>query len=70
MKLNQILIGALIILIVLFLFGTPKLEAFDETLYGAKKNKPKGSVCQFDPECASNICLPFNSIFGQRFTCA
>jgi hypothetical protein len=45
-------------------------EGFDVTLYGAKKDKPKGSKCQFDPECASNTCLAYSSEEGPRFTCS
>ncbi len=51
-------------------FFFPKLEGFATTLYGAEKNKQKGSKCQFDPECASNTCLAYDSKEGSRFTCS
>jgi hypothetical protein len=58
-------------IIALFLaFYYPSLEGFNtETLYGAKKNKSKGSKCMFDPECTSNTCLPYDSKYGSMFTC-
>ena len=48
----------------------PRFEGFAVTLYGAEKNKEKGSKCQFDPECATNTCLAFDSKEGSRFTCS
>jgi hypothetical protein len=48
----------------------PRVEGFDETLYGAKKNKKKGEKCQFDAECGTDICLHYDSSEGPRFTCS
>jgi hypothetical protein len=44
-------------------------EGFEATLYGAQKGKKKGEKCIFDPECASNTCLPFDSAEGPKYTC-
>ena len=57
------------IAVLVLLFVIPTKEGFEETLYGAKKNKPSGSKCDFDPECASNFCRPFDTPEGKRFTC-
>jgi hypothetical protein len=59
----------IVLLLVLHIFFRTS-EGFDVTLYGAKKDKPKGSKCQFDPECASNTCLAYTSDEGPRFTCS
>ena len=39
------------------------------TLYGAKKGKAPGEACQFDAECASDICRHYTSQEGPVFTC-
>lgn len=59
----------IVVLLVLHIFFK-NYEGFDVTLYGAKKDKPKGEKCQFDPECASNTCLAYTSDEGPRFTCS
>jgi len=48
----------------------PRFEGFAVTLYGAEMGKQKGAKCQFDPECASNTCIPFDNKEGTRFTCS
>lgn len=64
-----ILVSIAIIILFLSLYS-PSFEGFNtQTLYGASKNKPKGSKCMFDPECASNTCLPYDSKYGPMFTC-
>jgi hypothetical protein len=71
-KTGQTFIGAAIVFFVIFFvlnYIFPMTEGFDVTMYGAQKNKPAGSKCQFDPECASNTCLPYTSSDGPRFTC-
>jgi hypothetical protein len=47
-----------------------RFEGFAVTLYGAEMGKQKGAKCQFDPECASNTCIPFDNKEGTRFTCS
>jgi hypothetical protein len=39
------------------------------TLYGAKSNKPKGSFCEFNAECASDMCAHFTNAEGKHHTC-
>lgn len=71
-KPGQTFINAAVIFFVVFFilnYVFPIAEGFDVTMYGAQKYKPRGSKCQFDPECASNTCLPFSSNDGPRFTC-
>lgn len=65
---NTLIIIFLSLLIIVFLL-VPTTEKF-VTLYGAKDNKPKGAPCEFDPECASNVCLAYNSKEGLQHTCA
>ena len=70
---RKVLVGALtfffIVFVILQLFF-PRVEGFDETLYGAKKNKKKGEKCEFNAECATDICLHYDSSEGPRFTCS
>lgn len=68
-KLAYAAIVFIVIILVIHIFFT-NYEGFDVTLYGAKKDKSKGSKCQFDPECASNTCLAYTSDEGPRFTCS
>lgn len=58
----------LAVLIVVYLL-VPKAEKF-VTLTGAKDGKSKGLPCEFDAECASDICLHYNSPDGLQHTCA
>jgi hypothetical protein len=69
-SLMNVFLFFLVVLLILQIFFKTQ-EGFENgvTLYGAKKGKPKGAECQFDPECASNVCLPFTSREGPRFTC-
>jgi hypothetical protein len=65
--LSILVVGLIVVLAIHFFF--PMREAFEVTLYGAKKNKPAGSKCDFDPECASDICRHFDTPEGKQFTC-
>ena len=65
---NTLVIIFLSLLIIVFLLAR-RTEQF-VTLYGAKDGKGKGMPCEFDPECASNVCLAYNSPEGLQHTCA
>lgn len=65
---NTLIIIFLSVLILTFLL-VPRKEKF-VTLTGAKDNKPKGAPCEFDAECASDICLHYNSPEGLQHTCS
>ena len=61
-------------LLLVFLLGvvyllTTRVERF-ETMYGARDGKAKGLECEFNDECASNVCLHYNSPEGLQHTCA
>jgi hypothetical protein len=73
MGIGNFLATALAVVFVFFIFTLPfrffSKEGFAETMYGETKNKPRGSPCKFDPECASNTCNAYTSSEGPRFTC-
>jgi hypothetical protein len=73
MKVGKLLATFLAVIFVFLVFTMPYRylfsEGFAETMYGAKKNKPRGAPCKFDPECASNTCNAYSSSEGPRFTC-
>ncbi len=58
----------LTVLIIVYLL-VPRVEKFI-TLTGAADGKAKGIECKFDAECASNVCLSYNSPEGLQHTCA
>jgi hypothetical protein len=67
---GQIISALLFFFFILFLIQIFFVkEGFGETLYGVKKGKTRGEKCIFDPECASNTCLPFDSAEGPKYTC-
>jgi hypothetical protein len=71
-KLNlfHIVIGIAVLVGLYMLYGK-RVQGFEPqyTLYGAKKGKAPGEACQFDAECASDICRHYTSQEGPVFTC-